>query len=955
MNRQPAAAYVFGQFRLSEDGTLLARNGVAIALAPKVLHTLLVLVQRAGTVVRKDDLLKAVWPDSFVEDTGLTRNISLLRQALGDDDQRVIVTVARIGYRFAEPVTRVSAAIEAGGPRRKPIRHHGDRAPIIVGRDRELARLHEALERARSGRGGIMAVAGEPGIGKTTLVERFLDDVPDDWAIGHGRCSERLAGAEPHLPVLEALDELTTTHPTLVETLSRTAPTWSQYVAPASGLGVATTDVGGNGSPQRLMRELTSFLEEAARTSSTLVLIEDLHWADASTIDVLAHLAPRLARTRVLVVVTYRLRDMLVARHYFSRLRGELIAAGHLDEMSVSLLGQDHVREYLQTAFGVDSVPAELPPLVFARTEGNPLFMVEVVRYIRQRGTSSHGPALTRDVPDSLRGLIDTMLDALEPETRQLLAIAAVQGYEFDSSTLARVSGRPASDVEDRLRIAERIHALVTYGSREERSDGGLTLVYRFGHVLYQDALLASLAPSRHSEWARLIAEALTSSHAGHTDDIAGSLAMLFESGREFWKASEFFLNTSRQATRRFAFAPAIELADRGLRCLNATLGGDEVERSRRILDLSFARLVPMASLQGYASPDVELLTQSLVALAEALGDVPATATALGATWFVRMVRGECLAAKQAGTKLAALSANAKNDVHLINAHMNAQIACHHLGEFAEARDYAAKVSALAGRVAYPARCVSILDPVVASLSESARNRWITGDLAGAVADCEAAVALGRTLRHPDSLAFGWVFHAWIHGYRRDWTTCLGSAAAGIAIASESGSVQTLAWNQCVHGWALAHVGDVERGTSELSAAIEMSKRIMGHVALPQLNAMMAEVLLLRGELESAETWLTEASAVARSLDDRYFDAEVRRLSATCCAQREEFAEAIAGLRDAIAVARMQGAAMFELRAAVSLAQLEPPEGRKAIRAALEGIKEPEAWPDVRAAQEMLR
>ncbi len=241
MNRLPAAAYVFGQFRLSEEGTLLARNGVAIALAPKVLQTLLVLVQRAGAVVRKEDLLKAVWPDSFVEDTGLTRNISLLRQALGDEDQRVIVTVARIGYRFAAPVTRVSEAVDATVLRRRPIRHHSERAPIIVGRDRELTRLRGALERAGSGRGGIMAVAGEPGIGKTTVVERFLDEVPDGWAIGHGRCSERLAGAEPHLPVLEALDELTTSSSNLVETLSRTAPTWSQYVAPASRLGVAAS------------------------------------------------------------------------------------------------------------------------------------------------------------------------------------------------------------------------------------------------------------------------------------------------------------------------------------------------------------------------------------------------------------------------------------------------------------------------------------------------------------------------------------------------------------------------------------------------------------------------------------------------------------------------------------------------------------------------------------------
>ena len=229
------------------------------------------------------------------------------------------------------------------------------------------------------------------------------------------------------------------------------------------------------------------------------------------------------------------------------------------------------------------------------------------------------------------------------------------------------------------------------------------------------------------------------------------------------------------------------------------------------------------------------------------------------------------------------------------------------------------------------------------------------GDFASAVADSEAAVALGRELRHPDSLAFAWVFQAWIHGYRSHWAACLVSAAAGIAIANESGSVQTLAWNQCVHGWALAHAGDVEEGRSELSAAIDVSKRIMGHIALPQFNVMMAEVLLLRGDLAAAEAWLREAREFTRSHDDRYFDAEVRRLLATCRAQRGELDEATAGLRDAIEVARAQSAATFELRAALSLAQLAPREGRKAVRSAVGRIQEPAGWPEVTAAQDVLR
>jgi DNA-binding winged helix-turn-helix (wHTH) protein len=948
--------YAFDRFRLSADGTLLVRDGAVMALAPKVLQILLVLVQHAGEVVRKEQLLRAVWPDSFVEDTGLTRNISLLRRALGDDGQRFIVTVSRIGYRFAVPVERVVSTASSGhsqktGTHGDPLR--GDQGQLIVGRTRELKRLREALERTQNGRGAILAIAGEPGIGKTTVVETFLRGIEESCVIGRGRCSERLAGTEPHLPVLEALDEITTVDPALLDVLRRAAPTWFQYAAwpspPHTNVDAAT--VRGTGNPERLMRELTTFLEETARHQPIVIFIEDVHWADVSTIDVFAHLAPRLACIRLLVVVTYRQREMLLAEHPFARLRGELMARGQLDELQVSLLGADDVREYLRSAFGNSPVSPEFSTLVFQRTEGNPLFMVEVVRYLRQHPSADRSALRAPDVPDSLRGLIESGLQILDPVTRQLLSIAAVQGHECDSATLACVSGVAASDVEERLRNADQVHALLRFDRENELADGSLSLVYRFVHVLYQDALTSAIAPSRRIEWARHIADALLQSHAGHTDSIAGSLAVLFETGREYWRASQFFLDTSRHAAQRFAWASASELARRGLHCLKSVRDIDPNDMMRRELDLTLARLPPLASLQGYGSPEVEQLAQHVVELAERLGDVAAAAAALGATWLVRMVRGECLAARDAGTRLASLGSTVSNDVLLMNGHMEAQIACHHLGEFQQARHHAATVMTLADRASHSERCIGILDPIVASLAESARNWWITGYLRRALADCEAAVALGRELGHPDSLAFAWLFHAWIHGYQGDWPTCLASSETGIAIARESGSVQTLAWNQCVHGWALAQTGKIQAGESELAAAIEASKTIRGGVALPQFNGMMAEVLQARSDFVAAERWLTQAIEFEHSHDDRYFSAEVHRLSAVCRVKRGRIDEGCSVLHEAIDVARSQGATTFELRAALSLADVDPQDGRLAVRDALTRFPEPEPWPEIASAR----
>ncbi len=950
--RTSETAYVFDRFRLSADGTLLVRDGVVVPLAPKVLQTLLVLVEHAGEVVKKSDLIEAVWPNSFVEDTGLTRNISLLRQALEDDAQHFVVTIARIGYRFAASVEQVQGR---AAPIQREMRGHRDQ--LIVGRDRELQALRDGLVAARQSHGSLVALTGEPGIGKTTVVESFLREVAGTCRVGSGRCSERLAGAESHLPVLEVLDDLTA-ESTIAEGLRRTAPTWARYLAPEfdrHAEGVVASEQPAASNPERLMRELTLFLDDTSRQQPLVIFIDDLHWADLSTIDVLAHLASRVGRMRVLLVVTYRPHEMLQTHHPFSRLRGELIARRHLNEVQVSLLGFDDVREYVRAEFGSESTTSELAALVFQKTEGNPLFMRDLVRFFRDEGVSAGTRPSASDVPQSLRGLIDRTLQALHPDTRQILSIAAVQGYEFDSATVARVSGIATADVEERLRAAEDIHALVTLEREHELPDGTFSLMYRFVHVLYHDALYGSIAPTRRIGWARQIAEALLLSHAGSTDAIAGQLAVLFQTGREFWQASSYFLVTSRNAFRLFAFAQASELASRGLHCLRSSGSIEPHDLARRELELNFAHLVPLASLQGYASPEVAQLTRRVVDLAENVGDRTGVATALSATWIVSMVRGECLAAKNAGIDMAAIAQAANDDVLLINAYMHAQIACHHLGEFRHAQEYSAAVVTLAPRAGHRERCITVLDPVVASLAESSRNSWITGYLARSLTDSEAAVALGRELRHPDSLAFAWLFHGWMRGYRGDWRTCVASTENGIAVARESGSVQTLAWNRCVHGWALGHLGEFESGRSELSDGIDASKAIMGQVALPQFIAMMAEVLLDGKQPAVAEAWLMRAMEFDTAHDDRYFAAEVRRLLAACLTARGDTDGARTYLRSALEISRSQGATLFELRAALTLAEHDVHEACAALRSVLARFPEPDASSEVNAAKRILR
>jgi DNA-binding winged helix-turn-helix (wHTH) protein len=351
-------------------------DGTIVPLAPKALKTLLVLVEQAGTVVSKSVLMEAVWPDSHVEETGLTRNISMLRQVLSDERERFIATVARVGYRFVVPVTRVvddsdsfvsvsqlpAASASPSGPDKQ----------LIVGREIEFTVLRRAFENASAGKGKLVAIAGEPGIGKTTIVNVFLQEISSQCVLGRGRCSERLGDAEPHLPVLEALDELSSDAASMA-LLRNTAPTWAKVVG---AIGREQRDepgveAGPARSAERLMRELTLFLERASRSRPIVLFFDDIHWSDVSTVDVLVHLASRIARQRVLIVLTYRRHELAQASHPFVHARAAMLSRGELDELRLAPLTVENVREYVVWAFGNTEPNADLASLVF-RSFGTP-------------------------------------------------------------------------------------------------------------------------------------------------------------------------------------------------------------------------------------------------------------------------------------------------------------------------------------------------------------------------------------------------------------------------------------------------------------------------------------------------------------------------------------------------------------------------------------------------------
>ena len=453
---------------------------------------------------------------------------------------------------------------------------------LTVGRKKELAELGAAFQSAAGGSGLVLCVAGEAGIGKSTLLEDFSIQLRGQGAacyLANGRCSERLAGSEAYLPLLEALESLLRGGGDPVARLLKlVAPTWYVQIVPLSAHDSSESRVLADvkaASQERLKRELVAFLEEVSRRQPLVLFLDDMHWADASTVDLLAYVGSRIAAMRVLIVATYRPSDLLLAKHPFLQVRQELQAHGVCRELSLGFLSSGDVEQYLALQFPEHSFPAELAPSIHANTEGNALFMVDLVRYLRDRGVIAQVdhrwtlarslPEIERELPESVRSMIQRKIDQLDEPARRLATAAAVQGHEFDSATMAKALAIDAAEVEERLEALDRLHGLVRLIGEREFPDSTLTLRYSFVHVLYQNALEASLAATRKASLSGAIAHALMGFYAEQSAEVASELALLFHDARDFARASDHFLQAARNAARVYAYPEAIALSQRAI------------------------------------------------------------------------------------------------------------------------------------------------------------------------------------------------------------------------------------------------------------------------------------------------------------------------------------------------------------------------------------------------------
>ena len=711
-----------GEVWLDLAGERLWRGTTALRLRLKSFAVLRYLVAHPGQVVSKEELLEAVWPETTVSDGVLMVCINELRTALGDPapTPRYIETVHRRGYRWIGTLPLTAAPAAAGVPLSPPAAPSpasaaapqplpGVHSPPLVGREAACAQLHEWLAQARQGGRQVGFVTGEAGLGKTTVVDAFLRQVaqaPDLW-LARGQCAEHYGASEAYQPVLEALGQLGRgpDGAPLVAGLTQYAPTWlvqMPALLAADALEAVQRRVLG-ATRERMLRELAEALEALTIERLLVLVLEDLHWSDAATLDLVGYLARRRAAARLFVLGTYRPVEVIVRPHPLHALKLDLMLHRQCLELPLQLLSAADVAQYLAGRFGVGVCPAALAQALHQRTDGHPLFLVTVVDALMQQGlmrevaghwhVTEELAAVEAVVPESVQQMIAQQFDALPAADRGVLEAASVAGLEHTVAVVA--AGVEAADetVEAQCAgLARRALFLQAHGV-EEWPDGTVTGRYSFRHTLYQQVLYERVPVARRLRLHRHIGRRLEVGYGAQTGTRAAELAMHFERGWDTARAVQYLGQAAENAAQRCAPHEVIALLTTGLGLL-ATLP-DTPARARQELEVQMALGPALMTTKGYAAPEVEQTYARARALCAQVGNTPQLFRALQGLFQFYTHRGALRTAQELGEQLVRLAQSEAEPTSLLEAHDALGGTLFYLGDYAAAWTHAEQGIAL--------------------------------------------------------------------------------------------------------------------------------------------------------------------------------------------------------------------------------------------------------------------
>jgi predicted ATPase/DNA-binding winged helix-turn-helix (wHTH) protein len=921
----------FGPFRLDAWQGRLWRGDRQIALRPRALAVLRYLAAHPGRPVPKAELAQQVWGGVHVSSTVLRVCIRDIRAALGDDASapQYVETVGQEGYRFVGGADDIGPTVARARP--------------VVGRQREVAALQRLYAMAAGGGRQLVLLSGEAGIGKTTVVDVWLTQLAS-WGgvrVGRGQCVEHYGESEPYLPVLEVLGSLGRRPggERLVAVLRRQAPLWLVQlpaIVPEAEWEALQRRVQG-ATPTRMLRELADAVEAYAAEAPLVMVLEDLHWSDTATVELLAYLAQRREPARLLLIGTYRPVDAVVRGHPIRGMIQELRGRGLCTELTLELLTAADVAAYVAGCLG-GPIAADLAERVYRHTEGNALFMVNVLEDLWQRGLLAQvdGQWTLREdatraliLPQRLQSLLLRRLEALPELTQRVLEAAAVQGEAFAAAAVAAAVQQPVDLVEA---VCERLGIdgqLVAPAGLVRWPDGTVSGSYRFQHTLYQNLLYEHVGEVRRLHLHARLGRRLEDGYGAQAGEIAAQLAVHFEGGGETQRAVHYWQQAAENAVRRNAHPEGLAALRKGLALLATLPDGGERTRQELTLQLALGELLMAA--KGMASLEAGEAYSRARTLCDRVREVPQLFRTLWGFILFHFARAQFQTAGELGQELFHLAQRQHDADFLALAHVVMGMNAFFHGDLVAARTNLERCLPLCDtQQLSAAQFISRYERGAKHGTWFAQVLWGLGYADQAQQQSQEALALARQSGHASILAYAEFFATMLTQYRRAVAATYARAEALMALAAAQGFELRLEQGRMLRGWALAMQGKAAEGVAQIRQGWAAQRAVGPKLLQPYFLALLAEASGQAGAPEAGLPILAEAMTLVDTTEERWWEAELYRLQAELLLQLPTYdvhkAESL--LHHSLDVARAQQAKALELRAALSLSRLWQRQGK---------------------------
>jgi predicted ATPase len=840
----PTAIWRFSDFELDRSAYQLRRMGRPVQLERIPLDLLFLLAEKRGALVTREEILERIWgKDVFLEtDHSINTAVRKIRHALHDDPEtpRFVVTVTSKGYRFVAPL-REPHRVKSHREAENTVRPQGS----MVGRERELAELRVGLADASAGRGRLFLVSGEPGIGKTRLsVELAVLAQAEGMAVLTGHCLDHQE-AVPYLPFVEILEscaEQASDENALRKLLAKEGPELARLM-PRLRRAVPDLAPPLDLPPQQARRQLfNSYCGLVARLAieqPTVLILEDLHWADDSTLSLLDHLVQRLSKLPLLVFATFRDAELDVspglAKELEDLLRGRL--ANH---MRLKGLPRNEVAEMLTSLSG-KSPPAAVVREIYDETEGNPFFVEELFLHLKEEnrlydatgGFRSELKIGELEAPRSVRLVVGRRLARLSDPTRKCMATAAVIGRFFSFEILQASSTAAADSLLECVAEAEKAGLICS-------SATGAKAQSEFSHELIRQVVIGRLPAPWRQRLHLEVAEAIEQVCGGELEDHVSELAYHYARSANTQKAVQYLTQAARWACSNSAYKEAEAHVRMTFSLIERMPKG---ERASHELPLQLLAGLIAAVLRGSSSSEVRDAAIRALELARSLGDYRTEFAAKNALFDHYTFAGDYSRSREMAEAMVAQADASGQPPLRVVAHQQLGQNLHFGADFEAAREhYEAAIAAYNSTLDHSDRGMRRGFAMAHTQLGQLLSR--KGFLDQGIAMARRGVELARELTDAETLAWRLIDLAWVHQMRSEIDEILPAAEEAASLSEEYGLSDTLRWATIWRGWAMARKG-------QLTQNVELTNQGLDVLRMEDGRFWIAEIALRAGDAKA--------------------------------------------------------------------------------------------------------